>query len=125
MSAGKPPKLLEAKERMLKLNLLNWQYMVISNKGEQEPLNDYDSMVINNQKIKLMENSHEQQKILLPVSKLLVDVKTLEALDVKTKDDYFLTKAATSEAMKRMRPSRLHKEFEVTDQSVFKHTNEY
>ena len=125
MSAGKPPKLLEAKERMLKLNLLNWQYMVISNKGEQEPLNDYDSMVINNQKIKLMENSHEQQKILLPVSKLLVDVKTLEALDVKTKDDYFLTKAATSEAMKRVRPSRLQKEFEVTDQSVFKHTNEY
>ena len=125
MSAGKPPKLLEAKERMLKLNLLNWQYMVISNKGEQEPLNDYDSMVINNQKIKLTENSHEQQKILLPVSKLLVDVKTLEALDVKTKDDYFLTKAATSEAMKRVRPSRQQKEFEVTDQSVFKHTNEY
>ena len=48
MGRSVPSKLLESKEQMLKVNLLNWQYMVMSNKGHQQPLNDFDCLLVNN-----------------------------------------------------------------------------
>ena len=48
MGRSVPSKLLESKEQMLKVNLLNWQYMVMSNKGQQQPLNDFDCLLVNN-----------------------------------------------------------------------------
>ena len=56
-----------------------------------------------------MEDANEEQRILLPISKLIVDVKSMEANDAKSNDDYYLTKAASSEAMKRVRPDQGHK----------------